>query len=101
VERSNDPVSAVRQATVPLVGQLDGSDRLADIHTICAPTVVLHGADDPDVPMEAARDIAEWIPGAELRILPGLGHNIPLPLVPEFVEAITAAAARASSPVTP
>lgn len=41
---------------------------------ITAPTLVLHGEHDPLVRATAGRDIAAAIPGARLRILPGLGH---------------------------
>jgi pimeloyl-ACP methyl ester carboxylesterase len=59
--------------------------------------VVVHGAEDPVVPLEAGRDVAANIPGAELRIIPGMGHQIPLALVGTFADAIAAAAARAAS----
>jgi hypothetical protein len=48
------------------------------------------------MPVASARDIAARVPEAELRIIPGLGHDIPLPLVPEFADAITTAASRAA-----
>ena len=62
--------------------------------SIKAPTVILHGADDPLVPVESARDLAAKIPGADLRFVPGMGHDIPAGLVPTFVDAILAAASR-------
>jgi hypothetical protein len=57
--------------------------------------VVIHGAEDPIVPVEAGRDVAANIPGAELRIIPGMGHDIPPELVKSVADAITAAASRA------
>ncbi len=41
---------------------------------IAAPTLVLHGEQDPLLRFSAARDIAAAIPGARLRTLPGVGH---------------------------
>ena len=38
------------------------------------PTLVLHGEDDPAVPVANARMIARRIPGAELETIPGAGH---------------------------
>jgi pimeloyl-ACP methyl ester carboxylesterase len=38
------------------------------------PTLVLHGADDEIVPVEAARHMAARIPGARFVELPGVGH---------------------------
>ncbi|WP_328328132.1 alpha/beta fold hydrolase [Streptomyces sp. NBC_00455] len=41
---------------------------------ITAPTLVLHGSGDPLLRVSAARDIAAAVPGARLRVLPGVGH---------------------------
>jgi tryptophan 2,3-dioxygenase len=38
------------------------------------PTVVLHGAEDAEVPLSQFRDYAAADPGAELVSLPGTGH---------------------------
>ena len=38
------------------------------------PTLVLHGADDKVVPLEAAEYIAQRIPGAQLQVIEGVGH---------------------------
>jgi pimeloyl-ACP methyl ester carboxylesterase len=45
--------------------------------SITAPTLVIHGADDPLIPVAAGVDIAEAIPGAELMIIEGMGHDMP------------------------
>lgn len=50
------------------------------ITTITAPTLVLHGEDDPLIRPRAAKVIASRIPGARLRILPNVGHDIPPPV---------------------
>jgi pimeloyl-ACP methyl ester carboxylesterase len=73
---------------------LASGDRRAALKKITAPTVVLHGADDPLVPVDAGRDTAANINGAELRMVPGMGHDLPAALYPVVVEAIEAAAAR-------
>ena len=52
-------------------------DRRAKLKTIRVPAVVLHGDEDPLVPLDAGRDVAANIPGAELHIIPGMGHDIP------------------------
>jgi len=44
---------------------------------ISAPTLVLHGSDDPLVHPEAGRDTAANIKGAELCIIEGMGHDFP------------------------
>ena len=94
VERSYYPAGEARHAAVALVAAVE--DRREKLKTIKVPTVVVHGADDPLVPVDAGRDVAANIPGAELRIIPGMGHDLPIPLVTTIADAITAAAARAT-----
>ena len=70
-------------------------DRRARLATITAPTMVLHGEADPLVPVAGGRDTAENIPGAELRIVPGMGHDLPPALYDIFIETISRAIERA------
>jgi pimeloyl-ACP methyl ester carboxylesterase len=72
-----------------------GGDRRPKLATITAPTVVLHGQDDPLVPVEAGRDTAAHIKGAELIVVPGMGHDLPPALYETFVDAIWQAVSRA------
>ncbi len=51
-------------------------DRSAQLRAIRAPTLVLHGDRDLMVAPSGGRATAELIPGARLRILPGLAHQI-------------------------
>ncbi|MFM8265872.1 MAG: alpha/beta fold hydrolase [Acidimicrobiia bacterium] len=51
-------------------------------------TLVLHGADDTLISPNAAKRTAEIIPGAELVILDDMGHDVPEPLWPQFVDII-------------
>lgn len=69
---------------------IEGSDsvrsRLSDLN---APTLVLHGTDDPLFPIGHAEALTREIPGARLLPLPGVGHEIPPPQTWDaFVEAI-------------
>ena len=77
------------------VGQ-DG-DRTEELKRLKLPVVVLHGAVDPLVMPIGGEATAAAIPGAELRIVPGMGHDLPPGLYDTFVDAITAAAARAKT----
>ena len=52
-------------------------NRKPALKNVTAPTLVVHGADDPLVPVEGGRDTAEAIPGAELMIIKGMGHDLP------------------------
>jgi pimeloyl-ACP methyl ester carboxylesterase len=92
VERAYDPAADTRQATAAYLGAIE--DRRPQLRTIKAPTVVVHGAEDPIVPVEAGRDVASNIPNAELRIIPGMGHEVPAALAPRIADAIAAAASR-------
>ena len=91
--RSYHPQGSARQ----LAAVLCAADRRPKLKTIRAPTVVLHGAEDPLVPVEGGQDTAANIPGAELRIVPGMGHDLPLALVATVADAIEAAAGRAAA----
>jgi pimeloyl-ACP methyl ester carboxylesterase len=63
-------------------------DRRARLKGVTAPTLVIHGADDPLVPVEGGRDTAESIPGAKIVEIPGMGHDLPLALVETIADAI-------------
>ena len=56
---------------------------------------MLHGADDPLLMPVGGEATAAAIPGAELRIIPGMGHDLPPGLYDIFIDAITTAAQRA------
>ncbi len=91
IERAYYPAGVARQ----MAAALASGDRREALKTITAPTVVLHGADDPLVHVEGGKDTAATIPGAELRIIAGLGHDLPDAVHDAFVDAVKAAAARA------
>ena len=93
VNRSLYPVGTARQMAA-IVANGDRREKMKDVK---APAVILHGIDDPLVPIEGGRDTAASIPGAELREVPGMGHDFPLALLDSFADAIEAAAKRASA----
>jgi pimeloyl-ACP methyl ester carboxylesterase len=62
--------------------------RNALLKELRCPALVIHGADDPVIPAAAAKDTAESIPGAELIIIPGMGHDFPSALVPVYLKHI-------------
>jgi pimeloyl-ACP methyl ester carboxylesterase len=91
LDRSYYPAGYMRQ----LAAVLASGSRVELLKTIRIPTLVLHGADDPLIPVAAGRDTARHIPGAALKIVPGWGHDIPTALIPTLVEAIAAHCERA------
>ena len=66
-------------------------NRKKALASVTVPTLVIHGTDDPVVPVEAGRDTAEAIPGAQLMLIEGMGHDLPHGGAwPRIVEAIAA-----------
>ena len=70
--RTSSPASAFNHAGLGL--RDDWTGRFRDI---AAPTLVVHGAEDPVLPLPNGAALAEGIPGAELAVLPGVGHELP------------------------
>ena len=58
------------------------------ISAIKAPTIVIHGSEDPFNSIEAGKDIATIISGAELLIIDGMGHCFPREIIPRIIEAL-------------
>ena len=79
-----------------LLAILADGDRSELVRTIAAPTRVIHGRDDPLVPVAAAHDLVDLIPGAVADIVRGMGHDLPLALLPYFAAGIADNAARAA-----
>ena len=71
-----------------LIAVQAGHSRVRALRRIRAPTLVMHGADDPLIRVAAGRDTAANIPGARLRIIPGWGHDLPTTLLPTLVGEI-------------
>ena len=57
---------------------MEGFDVRPRLREIALPTIVLHGTRDRLFPTSAARTLAEGLPNAELRIVAGAGHVLPL-----------------------
>jgi pimeloyl-ACP methyl ester carboxylesterase len=72
-------------------------DRTQALRGVDLPTTVIHGARDVLVRLAGGRATARAIPGARLRVIDGMGHDLPRAVWPEVVEAIAANAARAES----
>lgn len=51
-------------------------ERAELLRGIRVPTLVVHGRDDPLVPLAAGEDTAARIPGARLEVIDGMGHDI-------------------------
>jgi pimeloyl-ACP methyl ester carboxylesterase len=88
--RGLNPAGAARQLAAILAS---GSRRRA-LRRVSAPTLVIHGDADPLVPLAGGTDTAASIPGAELMVLEGMGHALPMPMWPRILDGIVHVAAR-------
>jgi len=84
-DRSYYPQGAVRQN----IALIANGDRRPSLLTIAVPTLVIHGTDDPLIPVEGGKDTARVIPGASLLIINGMGHDMPKGVWAEIAEAIS------------
>ena len=85
-----DPDGIGRQ----LAAVIAAPPRSERLKSVTAPTLVIHGDADPLIPLTGGEDTAESIPGAELFVIPGAGHDIFESLVPIYVKAIGEFAAK-------
>lgn len=89
-KRAYDPAAFGRQiAAIAATGDI--RSRLA---RIVAPALVVHGIDDPLIPLDCGRDTALSIPGAEFMPVDGIGHDFPSALYPTVTDAIDRTARR-------
>ena len=81
-----------------LLAILTQIDRRSALALVKAPALVIHGTDDPLVLVEGGKDTAKAIPGSELMLIEGMGHDIPHGGAwPRIVEAITAHTKKAAA----
>lgn len=90
-DRSYYPQGAVRQNAAIIAS----GDRRPFLPSIKAPTLVIHGADDPLIPLAAGREAARLIPGARLLVIEGMGHDLPQGVWAQVAEAIARHAGQA------
>jgi pimeloyl-ACP methyl ester carboxylesterase len=93
VQRAWHPAGSARQ----LLAVVADGDRTPLLSRITAPTRIVHGVADPLVPVACGHHLAEHILGAESDFIPGMGHDLPEPLLSRFAQGVAALAARATS----
>jgi pimeloyl-ACP methyl ester carboxylesterase len=86
-----NPAGTMRQ----LAAIVAAPDRTAELAGIRVPTTVIHGTSDPLVHVSGGKATARAIPGAELVLIPGMGHDLPRQLWPVLLDAIERTARRA------
>ncbi|MCP4754420.1 MAG: alpha/beta hydrolase [Proteobacteria bacterium] len=60
-----------------ILAGMASSYRKPALKKMTLPTLVVHGIDDPAVPVEGGKDTADTIPNAELMLIEGMGHDTP------------------------
>jgi pimeloyl-ACP methyl ester carboxylesterase len=83
-ERSHDPMGVARQ----LVAILASADRTPVLCDVTVPTVVIHGSVDPLVHPSGGEATAKAIPGSELVVVEGMGHDMPQGAWPQIIDAL-------------
>jgi pimeloyl-ACP methyl ester carboxylesterase len=88
-QRSYYPAGHARQ----MAAIMASGDRVVALAKIMTPTLVIHGKADPLVPVAGGIDTARLVRGAKLELIEGMGHDLPQPLLPHFVDLISTHAA--------
>jgi len=83
-DRAFYPAGVARQ----IAAVLSSGSRKDALASVRVPTLVIHGLEDPLVPVEGGLDTHEAIAGSELLLIDGLGHNLPRGVWPTLIDAI-------------
>jgi pimeloyl-ACP methyl ester carboxylesterase len=84
--------AGVARQMVAILRQPDRSRRL---RSLSMPVLVVHGTEDKMVHVSGGRATSRAIPGSELLLVPGMGHDLPVALHETLADAIRRAADRA------
>ena len=96
-ERGLSPTGTMRQ----LAAIVDCGNRSRDLRRIKAPTLVIHGTKDKMIRVSGGKATARAIPGAELELIEGMGHDLPRGVWPRLIDGIERTAARAAKEPEP
>lgn len=83
-DRAYEPEGIARQLLASSVGE----SRRELLGKLRAPTLVIHGDQDPLIPLECGVDTQRCIPGAKLHVVAGMGHDLCPAAWQEIAEAI-------------
>jgi pimeloyl-ACP methyl ester carboxylesterase len=92
-DRGFHPDGTARQ----LAAIIASPDRTAGLGGLTMRTLVIHGEADPLVDVSGGRATADAVPGAQLRVIPGMGHDLPVELFDSLVDDLAAHAAAVRS----
>jgi len=91
VDRSLDPAGGIRQ----FAALAASGDRTQLLGRIRCPALVIHGENDPLIRADGGRHTAECIHNSTLRIISGMGHDIPEVLAASVADLIASHCAEA------
>ena len=83
-DRGLNPAGVMRH----MIAVLTQPNRAHALRSLTIPATVIHGMEDRMVHVSGGRATAQAIPGAQLLLVPGMGHDLPPALFETFVEAI-------------
>ncbi len=92
-DRGLSPQGVVRQMQAILAQP----NRARSLRAVTVPVLVVHGLADKMVHVSGGRATARAIPGAELMLIPGMGHNLPREVWPAIIDGIERTARRSVS----
>ena len=84
-DRGLSPAGMARQ----MAAILASGNRNEALQSVRVPTLVIHGDIDPLIPVQGGIETAQAIPGAQLMIIEGMGHDLPPVIWPQVIEAIS------------
>ena len=91
-DRCFPPAGVARQ----MLAILAAGSRAPALRRVRVPTLVIHGTEDPLVPVAHGIETAALVPGAELLVIEGMGHDLPRAVWPRVIDAIDGVSARAA-----
>jgi pimeloyl-ACP methyl ester carboxylesterase len=71
-DRSFYPAGTIKQ----MAAIMASGDRSDEVRRITVPTLVVHGSDDPLVPLKNGEDTAKKVSGSEYKVIDGMGHDL-------------------------
>jgi pimeloyl-ACP methyl ester carboxylesterase len=83
-DRAYHPAGGLRHTAALLSSAARGEG----LRSVTVPSLIIHGTDDPWVPLSAGKAVAAAIPGATMLTIPGMGHMLSPALWPKYVDAI-------------
>lgn len=84
VKRGLNPKSNIRQ----LAAILSSGDRTQALKAVKTPSLILHGDDDPLIPVACGFATAQAIPYSKIKVYSGMGHTLPDELLPQIANDI-------------